>query len=67
VEKEIERLTKTLWTHCEGQNSAVCIGAGMNLIQTCMTYGNQEFQRATAESLRGMANIMLQAIGKPKN
>lgn len=66
MEYEITRLTKRLLKECHGQNSAVVVGAGLNMIQTCMTYGDATFQRACAEMLRGMANTQLQVIGKPK-
>ena len=67
MEKDIEKLTNQISKICSGKNSATVVGANLNMIQTCMTYGPPEFQRATAEMLRGMANMMLQAIGKPKN
>jgi hypothetical protein len=67
MEKEIEKLTEQLWKLCEGKTSAVAVGASLNIIQTCMTYGDAQFQRACAEMLRGMANMQLNAIGKPKN
>jgi hypothetical protein len=31
-----------------------------------MTYGDVQFQRATAEALRGMAAMQLQTIGKQR-
>ena len=67
MEKKIEKLTKKMSAICAGENSAVAVGASLNIIQSCMTYGSPEFQRATAEALRGMAGMMLQAIGKPKH
>lgn len=67
MEKKIEKLTKKMLATCVGENSGVVVGASLNIIQTCMTYGDPVFQRATAEALRGMAGVMLQAIGKPKH
>ena len=67
MEKDVEKLTNEMSTLCSGKNSAVVVGASLNMIQSCMTYGEPQFQRACAEMLRGMANMQLQAIGKPKN
>lgn len=67
MEKEIDKLTNQISKMCEGKNSAVVVGASLNMIQSCMTYGDPKFQRACAEMLRGMANMQLNAIGKPKN
>jgi len=67
MEKQIEKLTKEMAKLCGGKNAAVVVAASMNMIQSCMTYGPPDFQRATAETLRGAANMMLQVIGKPKN
>lgn len=64
IEKEIDSLTKSFARQCEGKNSAIAVGAAMNIINSCMVYGDSNFQRVTAESLRGMANVMLQSIGK---
>lgn len=67
MEKEIEKLTNEMSKLCGGKNSAVVVGASLNMIQSCMTYGDAKFQRTCAEMLRGMANMQLQAIGRPKN
>lgn len=67
MEKKIIELTKELSRVCEGKNAAIVVGAALNIIQTCMSYGSPQFQRACAESLRGMANTQLQVIGKPKH
>lgn len=67
MEKEIEKLTNEMSKLCSGKNSAVVVGASLNMIQSCMTYGGAKFQRACAEMLRGMASMQLAAIGKPKN
>lgn len=67
LEKDIERLTGELSKFCSGKNAAVVVGASLNMIQSCMTYGDAKFQRACAEMLRGMANMQLQTIGKPKH
>mgnify|MGYP006909289240 CR=1 FL=1 len=67
MEKEIEKLTKEISRICAGKNSGVVVGESMNMIQSCMSYGDAQFQRACAEMLRGMANIQLQSIGKPKH
>jgi hypothetical protein len=67
MEKQIEKLTKEISAMCGGQNSAVVVGACLNMIQSCMTYGDSKFQRACSETLRSMANIQLQAIGRPKS
>ena len=67
MEKEIEKLTNDISKLCGGKNAAVVVGASMNMIQSCMTYGDAKFQRACSEMLRGMANMQLAAIGKPKN
>ncbi len=67
MEQKIITLTKRMSKLCEGENSAVAVGAALNIIQSCMTYGDPAFQRGCAEMLRGMANIQLQVIGKPKN
>ena len=64
MEKQIDDLTIKMAKLCEGQNSSVAIAASMNIIQSCMTYGDAKFQRAVAEALRGMANMQLQVIGK---
>lgn len=66
MEKQVDKLTQDMAKVCEGQNAAVVIGASMNMIQSCMTYGDAQFQRATAEALRGMANMQLQTIGKQR-
>lgn len=66
MEKEIEDLTKQMSELCAGKNAAAVVGASLNIIQSCMTYGHESFQRATAEALRGMAGMMLQVIGKPR-
>jgi hypothetical protein len=66
LEKQVDKLTKDMGKLCEGQNAAVVIAASMNMIQSCMTYGDAHFQRATAEALRGMANTQLQASGKQR-
>lgn len=66
LENDINRLTNDFAKIAGGENAAAVVGASLNMIQSCMTYGDPTFQRACAESLRGMANIMLQAIGKPK-
>lgn len=67
MEKDIERLTNKLWENCKGENSAVVVGSALNIIQSCMTYGDAKFQRACSEMLRSMANIQLNAIGKARN
>lgn len=67
LEKDIDSLTKKFALDCEGKNSAVAVAAAMNIINSCMVYGDSRFQRATAESLRGMANVMLQANGNKPN
>lgn len=64
MEEQVDELTQDMAKVCEGKNAAVVIGASMNMIQSCMTYGDAQFQRATAEALRGMANMQLQTIGK---
>ena len=67
MERSIEIVTKKLLRSCEGENSSVVVGACLNIIQTCMNYGDAKFQRACSESLRAMANIQLNAIGKPRH
>lgn len=67
MEKKIKNLTNEISQICSGNNSAVVVGACLNMIQTCMTYGDANFQRACSEMLRGMANAQLQVIGKRKH
>lgn len=65
--KDVDKLTKEMAKLCGGKNAAVVVAASMNMIQSCMTYGDPVFQRACAETLRGAANIMLNAIGKQRH
>lgn len=67
MEKEIEQLTNGMAILCEGENAAVVVGAALNIIQSCMNYGDAKFQVACAEMLRGMGSTQLSAIGKPKH
>lgn len=66
LEKEIEKLTNEFSKLAGGKNAAAVVGASLNMIQSCMNYGPPQFQRTCAEMLRGMANMQIQAIGKPK-
>ncbi|MBK9497397.1 MAG: hypothetical protein IPO08_23325 [Xanthomonadales bacterium] len=67
MEEQIEDLTKDMAKLCGGFDSAVVVGASLNLLQSCMTYGDARFQRAVAEVLLRMANAQLSAISKPAN
>lgn len=59
MEDQVEVLTRKLVTQCEGENSAVVIGAAFNVAQTALnTVRDYRVRQAVAATLRSQANMI---------